>query len=244
MDIKKVQPYEKRNLLVEMFKPNKNAWFILCRDLNRELGKISDHDRSGRWLEVWTIFDNGNGIQTSTSLESWSKLGTQLAANVCLHGLIAVRQKVAELEGSPGVTLVLSDPTGGTMAAQQAMAIFAQHGLGGALAYSEPRTSQAVLKYIFSPHLYAKSGDKTFGVDWSAVEIPGADKNDAKHQWCLGVERAVREVIKEIPALCIDAVCFDNYTCNDRLDTLSRAQFKALAKIPGEKLEEALLKAT
>jgi hypothetical protein len=53
--------------------------------------------------------------------------------------LVAMRQPSASHEGRPGVTFVLTGPSGGAPVAHQLMGIFARHGLGGALADSEAK---------------------------------------------------------------------------------------------------------
>lgn len=221
--------------------PKEFAWFLVCRDFNRELARNSMYPRASRNLEVWAQLNDGGGVQVSTELEYWPKHGSKLTGG-CRHGLVAVRQDSATLEGVPGLILALSDPMGGGMATREAMKIFHRMNLGGALAHSEAGTSVSVLKFLYCPHWYATSGDTSFGVDWEAVDQPGADHSEAKFKWCTGIERIVRKVLAEIPELFIDTVCMDNYACNDRLDTLSAAELKALSRLEPDDLAAALIK--
>jgi hypothetical protein len=216
------------------------AWFMLCAKFNRERAKIEMYNRTGRLLEVWAQLSDGDGIQTSTTLSKWPELGRQLSKG-CDHGLVAVRQKEASFVASPGLTMVLTDPMGGGMAARQAMQVFARHGMGGALAFSESGTSLSILKFIFCPHWYATSGDQLFGLDWSEYDSPDADLDYAKVMWCQGVLRTVDDVLSQLPSLVVDTVCFDNYACTDRLDDLTPTQLKALAKVAPGDLEVYLL---
>ena len=112
--------------------------------------------------------------------------------------------------------------------------------LGGALADSIQGDRWSSLTYLYSPHWYASSGDRCFGTDWPAREKAGADDAEGRKLWCAGIEHAIRQVLAEVPAACVDSVCFDSYAANDRLDLLSERQLKGLARTKAEDLEKVL----
>lgn len=219
------------------------SWARRWGALSNELSRRTRYERSGHWLDIWAQLKDGRSIQGGYYLEKWAQHAPDLATG-CSLGLIAMRQTSATHEGHPGVTFVLTGPTGGSPVARQLMAIFARHGLGGALAGSEANGRWAIVKYLYTPHWYALSGDRTFEVDWSAYDHPGGDQNEGKHRWCGGVELAIRDALHELPSQVIDSVFFDSYSMYDSLDRLSPHQLVTLRKTPHAKLGALLMQPT
>jgi hypothetical protein len=208
--------------------------------LSNELSRRTRYERSGHWLDIWAQLKNGRSIQGGYYVEKWAQHAPELATG-CSLGLIAMRQTSASHESRPGATFVLTGPTGGAPAAHQLMSIFARHGLGGGLADSEAKGRWAIVKYLYTPHWYALSGDRTFGVDWSTYAQPNADQNKGKLRWCRGVEMAIREALHVLPSQVIDSLFFDSYSMHDSLDQLSAHQWLTLRKTPHTKLGGLLL---
>ena len=219
------------------------SWARRWGALSQELSQRTRYERSGHWLEVWAQLKDGRSIQGGHSAELWPQHAAELAQG-CSLGLVAMRQPSASHEGRPGVTFVLTGPTGGAPVARQLMGIFARHGLGGGLADSEAQGRRAIVKYLYTPHWYALSGDHTFGVDWSAYDQPGADENEGKLRWCAGVELVIRDALRELPSLTIDALFFDSYALHDAIDRLSPSQLRTLRKTPHMKLGALLRQPT
>ena len=211
------------------------SWARRWGVLSRELSRRTRYERSGHWLDVWAQFKDGRSIQGGHSVEKWPQHAAELAQG-CSLGLVAMRQTSASHEGRPGVTFVLTGPTGGAPVAHLLMGIFARHGLGGGLADSEAKGRWAIVKYLYTPHWYALSGDRAFGVDWSTYDQPNADQNEAKLRWCAGVELAIRDARRELPSPVVDSLFFDSYQLRDTLDLLTPGQWLTLRKTPHTKL--------
>jgi hypothetical protein len=219
------------------------SWARRGGALSQELSRRTRYERSGHWLEVWAQLKDGRSIQGGHYVERWPQHAAELAEG-CSLGLVAMRQASASHEGRPGVTFVLTGPAGGAPVAHQLMGIFARHGLGGGLADSEAQGRWAIVKYLYTPHWYALSGDHTFGVDWSAYAQPNADQNEGKLRWCVGVEMAIREALHDLPGPVIDSLFFDSYYLRDTIDRLSPDQLLTLRKTPHTKLGALLLQPT
>lgn len=211
------------------------SWARRWGVLSRELSQRTRYERSGHWLDVWAQLKDGRSIQGGHSVEKWPQHAAELAQG-CSLGLVAMRQTSASHEGRPGVTFVLTGPTGGAPVAHLLMGIFARHGLGGGLADSEAKGRWAIVKYLYTPHWYALSGDRAFGVDWSTYDQPNADQNEAKLRWCAGVELAIRDARRELPSPVVDSLFFDSYQLRDTLDLLTPGQWLTLRKTPHTKL--------
>ncbi|MEI7652491.1 MAG: hypothetical protein WCJ96_10850 [Verrucomicrobiota bacterium] len=89
------------------------------------------------------------------------------------------------------------------------MTIFSGYNLGGALADSIQGDRWASLTYLYSPHWYAASRDRSFGADWATRENTGADDAEGRKLWCAGIEHAIRQVLAELPESCVDGLYFD-----------------------------------
>lgn len=213
-----------------------HSWARQWGTLSQELSRRTRYERSGHWLDVWAQLKDGSSLQGGHYVEKWAEKAAELCSKGCSLGLVAMRQTSASHEGSPGVTFVLTGPSGGAPVARQLMSIFARHGLGGALADSEANGRWAIVKYLYSPHWYVLSGDRTFGVDWSIYDHADADHNEGKRRWCAGVEAAIRQTLSEFPSPVIDSLFFDSYQLKDTLERLTPAQRLTLRKTPHAKL--------
>ncbi len=217
-----------------------DSWARRWGLLSNELSRRTRYERSGHWLDIWAQLKDGSSLQGGHYVEKWADKAQELCAKDCSLGLIGMRQTSASHEGSPGVTFVLTGPTGGAPVAHQLIGIFARHGLGGGLASAEASGRWAIVKYLYAPHWYVVSGDRTFGVDWSIYDHVGAHHNEGKRRWCDGVEAAIRQTLSELPSPVIDSLFFDSYQLMDTLDLLTPAQRLTLKKTPHAKLGELL----
>jgi hypothetical protein len=220
------------------------SWARQWGKLSQELSQRTRYERSGHWLEVWAQLKDGSSLQGGHYVEKWAEKAAELCTKGCSLGLVGMRQTSASHKGSPGVSFALTSPSGGAPVARQLMSIFARHGLGGALADAEANGRWAIVKYLYAPHWYAASGDRTFGADWSAYDQPTADHNEGKQRWCAGVEAAVRAALRELPPEAVDSILFDTYALKDTLDLLTRAQWLTLRNTPHPNLGALLLQPT
>lgn len=209
-----------------------NPWFSLSLDIS----KRTSYERSGHWLEVWAQLKGGGSLEGGHYVEKWKDLAQELHSKGCSLGLIAMRQSPANHEGRPGFTFVLGGTQTAPPMARRLMDIFARHGLGGALVDVEGSGRWVLVKYFYTPHWYVLSGDRTFGVDWSAYEQPTADQNEGKKLWCAGVEAAMRDALLELPADTIDSLFLDSYDLQDRVEVLTEDQWLKLKCTGHEKL--------
>ncbi len=219
--------------------PSEN-WLRHWSELSGELSRRTAYERSGHWLEVWAQLKDGGSLQGGHYVEKWADQAATLATKGCSLGLIALRQATPSSHGKPGVTFVLAGPTGGSPTARHLMSIFARHGLGGALADVEEHGRWALVKYLYTPHWYAKAGDLTFGVDWSAYDQVPSMADEGRLHWCRGVETAVRDALNELPSGGIDGLFFDTYDLHDRLEQLTPDQWLTLRKTPHTELGSLL----
>lgn len=220
------------------------SWARQWGTLSQELSRRTRYERSGHWLDVWAQLKDGSSLQGGHYVEKWAEKAAELCAKGCSLGLVAMRQTSASHEGSPGVTFVLTGPSGGAPVARQLMSIFARHGLGGALADSEANGRWAIVKYLYTPHWYVLSGDRSFGVDWSIYDHADAEHNEGKQRWCAGVEAAIRQALQELPPAAVDSVFFDVHLANDALERLTYPQWVTLRKTPHTKLGALLAQPT
>lgn len=212
--------------------------------ISQELSRRTCYERSGHWLEVWAQLKDGGSIQGGRYVEKWADHAAELASKGCALGLVAMRQPSASHDGRPGVTFVLTSQAGGSPIARLLMAIFARHGLGGGLADIEANGRWALVKYLYTPHWYVLSGDRTFGVDWSEYDQPLVDQNKGKKLWCAGVEAAVRDALQQLPETAVDSLFFDSYAMVDTPDLLTPPQWVTLRKTHHSKLTALLAQPT
>jgi len=217
-----------------------DSWLSRWSELSQELSRRAGYERSGHWLEVWAQLKDGSSLQGGHHVEKWADQAAALAGQGCSLGLIALRQATPSVQGRPGVTFVLAGPTGGSPVARHLMSIFARHGLGGALADVEENGRWALVKYLYTPHWYAKAGDLTFGVDWSDYDQATSNHDEGRLLWCRGVETAIRDALNEFPARIVDALFFDTYDLHDRLELLTPSQWMTLRKTHHAKLGDLL----
>jgi hypothetical protein len=217
-----------------------DSWAADWHQLSKRHGKKGQYARPPDGLEAWGQLHDGSSIQKSVRLGDWPDIVRAFAGKRFSLGAFAVRQGAIRHEGRPGVTFVFASPNGGSRIARVAMGIFSHYNLGGALADSIQGDRWSSLTYLYSPHWYAASGDRSFGADWPTREKSEADDFEGRKLWCAGIEHAIRQVLAEVPAACVDSVCFDSYAANDRLDLLSERQLKGLARTKAEDLEKVL----
>lgn len=221
-------------------RPSAGNWAAHWAKLSRTISKRGSFKRNRDGLEAWGQFSDGSSIQKSATLTDWPQISGLIRGKKFSMGQLAVRQSPIQSEGRPGVTFIFTSPGGGSPIARAAMSIFSRNNLGGALADSIERDKWASLTYIYSPHWYAAAGDSSFGVDWAEHEGSEADDHEARRQWCLGIEHAIRQVLAEIPADCVDSLYFDSYSANDRLELLTDGQFEGLTRTKAEDLAKVL----
>ncbi len=217
-----------------------DSWAAHWHQLAKRHGKKGQYARPPDGLEAWGQLHDGSSIQKSVRLGDWPDIVRVFAGKRFSLGQFAVRQQAIRVEGRPGVTFVFTAPGGGSRVARMAMAIFSGYNLGGALADSIDGGRWTSLTYLYSPHWYAASGDRSCGADWPTREKAGADDAEGRKLWCAGIEHAIRQVLAEVPAACVDSVYFDSYAANDRLDLLTDGQLKGLARTKAEDLEKVL----
>lgn len=217
-----------------------DSWAADWHQLSKRHGKKGQYARPPDGLEAWGQLHDGSSIQKSVRLGDWPDIVRAFAGKRFSLGAFAVRQGAIRHEGRPGVTFVFASPNGGSRIARVAMGIFSHYNLGGALADSIQGDRWSSLTYLYSPHWYAASGDRSFGADWPTREKSEADDFEGRKLWCAGIEHAIRQVLAEVPAACVDSVYFDSYAANDRLDLLSERQLKGLARTKAEDLEKVL----
>jgi hypothetical protein len=216
------------------------SWAAQWHLLSKQHGKKGAYLRPADGLEAWGQLTDGSSIQKSGRLADWPDIIRAFDDKKFSLGQFAVRHQAITTEGRPGVTFIFTGPGGGSQVARVAMAIFSGYNLGGALADSIQGDRWASLTYLYSPHWYAQSRDRSFGADWAARESTGADDTEGRKLWCAGIEHAIRQVLAEVPSLCVDSLYFDSYAANDRLDHLTERQLKGLARTKAENLEKLL----
>jgi len=217
-----------------------DSWAAHWHALSKKHGKKGAYERPADGLEAWGQLTDGSSIQKSMRLANWPEIIRAFDDKKFCLGQFAVRNQAITVEGRPGVTFIFTAPGGGSRVARAAMGIFSGYNLGGALADSIQGDRWSSLTYLYSPHWYASSGDRCFGTDWPAREKAGADDTEGRKLWCAGIEHAIRQVLAEVPAACVDSLYFDSYVANDRLDLLTERQLKGLAGTKAEDLEKVL----
>ena len=217
-----------------------DSWAVHWHQLSKRHSKKGQYARPSDGLEAWGQLHDGSSIQKSVRLGDWPDIVRAFAGKRFSLGAFAVRQGEIRHEGCPGVTFIFASPSGGSRIARVAMRIFSHYNLGGALADSIQGDRWASLTYLYSPHWYAASGDRSFGADWQTREKSEADDFEGRKLWCAGIEHAIRQVLAEVPAACVDSLYFDSYAANDRLDLLTERQLKGLAGAKAEDLEKVL----
>ena len=217
-----------------------DSWAAHWYQLGKRHGKKGAYARPADGLEAWGQLTDGSSIQKSVRLADWPNIIRAFDDKKFSLGQFAVRQQGIQVEGRPGVTFLFTAPGGGSRVARMAMGIFSSHHLGGALADSIEGDRWTSLTYLYSPHWYATSGDRSFGADWPTREKTGADDAEGRKLWCAGIEHAIRQVLAEVPEANVDSLYFDSYAANDRLDLLTERQLKGLTRTKAEDLEKIL----
>jgi hypothetical protein len=218
-----------------------DSWLAHWSNFSKEVSRKRVFDRSNHWLDVWAGMKDGSRVWSSDNLNSWRELRSRLLYKECMLGLIAVRQASPTIEGKPGFTIIVADPNAKYLS-ETIITTFKQHRLAVALKGYEPRERWAEMKYIFSPHWYAKSGDEILGHNWPKLPKSALNTNAAKTIWCKGAENAIRQVLKKVPENCIESFYLDSYATNDEVDLLSKDQRRTLRITKPDKLEAMLLK--
>ena len=217
-----------------------DSWAAHWYALSKKHGKKGAYARPADGLEAWGQLTDGSSIQKSTRLSAWPDIIRAFDDKKFALGQFAVRHPAIDFEGRPGVTFVFTAAGGGSRVARAAMTIFSGYNLGGALADSIQGDRWASLTYLYSPHWYAASRDRSFGADWATRENTGADDAEGRKLWCAGIEHAIRQVLAELPESCVDGLYFDSYAANDRLDRLTARQLKGLTRTKAEDLAKIL----
>ena len=218
-----------------------DSWLAHWSNFSKEISKKRVSDRSNHWLDVWAKMEDASMVLASDNLNYWRELRSRLLYKECMLGLIAVRQASARIEAKPGFTIIIADPNAKNLS-EILISTFRQQGLAGPLVRHESDELWTNIKYIYSPHWYAKSGDQVFKRDWSKLPKQASQSNTAKTIWCKGAENAIREVLKKVPENCIESFYLDSYATNDEVDLLSKDQRRTLRITKPDKLEELLLK--
>jgi len=216
------------------------SWATYWVSLHRQHGKAGGYQRPTDGLEAWGQFTDGDSIQKSARLGDWPAIARRLQGKKFSMGQLAVRHANLTFEGRPGVTFLFKGQQGGSQLAHRTMGIFSRHRLGGAMADLVEGGNWVSLTYIFSPHWYAAAGDRSFDADWPTREKSGADEVDGRRIWCNGMQHAINEALAELPEGCVDALYFDSYAANDRLELLTDQQLKTLLKTKPDGLAKVL----
>ena len=216
-------------------------WLSLWQDARQSMGKSGEYAQAERRLEVWGQFSQGGSIEISTVVEQWRATAEEIRAQKFRIGLVAVRLPADDICGSPGVTIVVETPLGGSNGARILMNLLSSLGIGGILARQECKDRWGVIKLIYCPAWYAVTDDKTFGIDWSRRGTSAHDENEFKRLWCQHVVRAVKRITKEMPSALVDSLFFDCYALCDRLHEMSDAALNQLAATDWKMLARYLI---
>lgn len=220
---------------------SRDSWLFHWSNFSKEISRKRVYDRSNHWLDIWARMKDGSKVWSSNNLNSWRELRSSVLDIECILGLVAVRQASPTIEGKPGFTIIIADPSAKYLS-ESLISAFRQQGLSGPLVRYENNERWINIKYIYSPHWYAKSGDQIFKRDWSKLPKQAGQSNTAKTIWCTCVENAIREVLKKVPENCIESFYLDSYATNDEIDLLSKDQRRTLRITKPDKLEGLLLK--
>lgn len=206
------------------------TWLQVWREAGPRLGRVGEYDRNSKTLEVWGQYERGGSIEVSTARKEWPNIAANIQGRSFSIGLIGVRLDAADPTDSPGITIAVESPNGGSTGARILMRILNSLGIGGVLANEEGSGRWGVVKILYSPNWYSLMGDKTFGVDWSRRDGSPGGEDARKRIWCEHVVLAMEQVIKEVPSALIGSIFFDCYAICDRLHQMSNEALGELAE--------------
>ncbi len=220
-------------LAPDLYRFPDDSWRDVWFRAGASLSKAGEYVRQERQVEVWSAGSMGGSIEESAVLDQWPAIARRLKQQFPISlGLVASRTDALGVVGSPGATVVIETPGGGSEGARMLMAAFWANNIGGCLARQEDGDRWGVVKILYTPNWYAASGDAGFGVNWADWTNDPGDENESKRLWCEYAFVALQKVLSDVHPLCIDSVFLDEYAATDRLSSMGSIELNAFCEIP------------
>jgi hypothetical protein len=224
----------------ELYSSPHDSWRQVWNSISGRMAKSGEYCRPEKAVEAWMQLKRGGGtLEESVKIDDWPNLAKRILEGKPTMGLLAVRGHAADDSWSPGVTVVVETPRGGSFGASLVMDFLGNSGVGGCLPRQEKQDRWGVVKLICSPSWYVACGDKCFGVDWKRWAHGPVDEIETKRLWCEDAALLIHRLKSEFRHI-IDSVIFDEYALSDAVGDFSKQALTHICHSSSENLASVL----